>query len=90
MTSPTRKITKFVDYLTNLCKENITADLRSLHGSLMFSGNKIISSGYNSLSHEGIFGRHTKAEHAEVAVCRKYSNMSHSTRNKYCLLRSNT
>jgi hypothetical protein len=84
------KLQKFFNSLTKICQENMTPDVRSLHAALIFSGNKIISSGYNSLSREGTFGRHTKAEHAEVAACRNYSRLGFDDSKKSYLLRGNT
>ena len=81
------KITKFFDLLVNMCTKNMTPGIRTLHASVIFSGNKIISSGYNNINREGILGLRTKSEHAEVAACRNYSKII--IPKKYCLLEGN-
>lgn len=80
------KITKFFDFLVNLCNKKTSADLRTLHAALIFSGNKIISYGYNNINHAGKFGRYTQAEHAEVSACRNYSKLHCNNNSKSCCL----
>lgn len=70
-----RKIMKLFDFLRNYTRENMTHGLRSLHASILFSGNKIISYGHNNINHEGVLGKQTKSEHAEVAACHFYSKL---------------
>ena len=83
---PSRKIIKIFDLLVNICAKNMTDDLRTLHASVLFSGNKIISSGINNITRRDILLKNSKSEHAEVAACRNYSHYYKKPPKKSCLL----
>ena len=85
-----KKITNMYTHIFNIWNKNITPELRSLHVSIIFSGNKVISSGYNNINRPGIYGRYTISEHAEIAACRDYLHQQKNAPKKYCLLRGNT
>jgi hypothetical protein len=76
MDTLSNKIESIFDKTKNLCLENIEArkiydeNSKSTHCATIFSGNKILSYGFNSNLRNKSFGLYNISEHAEAAAIR--------------------